>query len=153
VLRKPTTLIAGGAALALIGAGIGIAAGLGAFDGGACDVAAPSASAQYVRPRVPPGVVLRQTARKIEQRVRHSLGRDSVITSVVVVAHRRETASLIGGTGPDIEHGGPAWIVRARGQFALGARPQCADLRGQQQSGYFVIDDKTGRTFASGFHS
>jgi hypothetical protein len=149
LLFKSTTLIAGMGACAAVGAAIGIAAAFGAFSRGASH-SGTTASA-YVRPHVPPGVVLRQNARAVERRVRQSLGAHAVITSVVVVAHRRETSRVIGGTGPEIEHGGPAWIVRARGLFQPVTIPPGGHFRAAQRHGYVVIDDRTGRTLAYGF--
>jgi hypothetical protein len=107
--------------------------------------------AAFVRPHVPRNVVLRQDARMIERNVRENLGDRSVITSVRVVTHRKEIEAVIGGTGPAFEHGGPAWIVRARGLFRPITVPPGGHFTERLRSGYFVIDDVTGRTLAYGF--
>jgi hypothetical protein len=144
-------LVAGASACAAVVAAIGIAATLGAFSRVPERSGTATAPSAFVRPHVPPGVMLRQRARAIELRVRKSLGPHAVITSVVVVAHRRETSRVIGGTGPDIEHGGPAWIVRARGLFRPVTIPPGGHFRIRQRNGYVVIDDETGNTLAYGF--
>src|SRR5438309_2625833 len=136
---------------AAIAAGVGIAAGLGGFGGNTRNPA--TSMADYVRPHVPPGVVLRQSARVMEQRVRRSLGPHSVITSVVVVRHRREIRRVVGGTGPVIEHGGPAWIVRACGLFRPETIPPGGHFRVAQRSGYVIIDDRTSNNIAYRIHS
>jgi hypothetical protein len=115
----------------------------------------PSSSmspSEFVRPEIPSNVSLQQNASMIERNVRRSLGGHSVITSVRVVARRSELGeALIGGTGPEFEHGGPAWIVRARGLFRPVTIPPGGHFTAKLRSGYVVIDDATGQTLAYGF--
>lgn len=134
---------------ASVAVAVAIASAFGAFGGGGSASKSPTAAA--VRPRIPPGVMLHQKAVALENRVRRRLGPHSVITSVLVVAHRRETSRLIGGTGPEIENGGPAWIIHARGLFAPVTNPPGGSFHVRQRNGYVVIDDKTGHTLAYGF--
>jgi hypothetical protein len=144
-------VITSAAVCAVVVAALGIAAALGAFSLGAKPSVTADPPSAFIQPHVPPGVVPRQSALAIELRVRKSLGPHARITSVVVVAHRRQISRVIGGSGPEIDRGGPAWIVRARGLFHPVTIPPGGSDRMTQRNGYVVIDDMTGNMLAYGF--
>lgn len=114
-----------------------------------------ASSSRYVRAKVPPGIALRQNARGIETRVMRWLGPKSTILSVTVVPRRADIEKVVpsfDGSGPTIAHGGPAWVVRARGRFEpLVIAPWQRPLT-SLHAGFVVFDDATGDRIAYGFH-
>src|SRR5437899_9631784 len=89
-------------------------------NGGSSRNARVASNSRYVRPKLPPDIVLRQNARTIETRVLRWLGPKSRILSVTVVPREADIVEVIrsyGFSGPSSARDGPAWVVRAHGLF------------------------------------
>jgi hypothetical protein len=109
---------------------------------------------RYVPAQKPRGIVLHQNARAIETGVLTWLGPKSRILSVRVIARRADLARALpeyGGSGPSLEHGGPAWIVRAHGLFEPLTLPLGGLPRTSPSTGFVIFDDATGRRLGYGF--
>lgn len=106
----------------------------------------------FLPPEVPPGIHLKQQARRLEKGILDHLGPNSHLISVRVVLSRRDVNDFIPnhGGGPGWDADKLTWIIWAFGKIE-GLAPIGAEKTPVHQgSVHFLIDDETGLTLGYG---